>query len=105
VKRRGQGTRWALHWAVLGGAVLLATVVGVPALAQTQVAQTQVAQTQVNCDMLAPGPTRTDCYIGLARIHAQQSGIAAGVAQQQSDAAIYRRATGTRARKPARGVQ
>jgi hypothetical protein len=100
VKRRGQGTRWALHWAVLGGAVLLATVVGVPALAQTQ-----VAQTQVNCDMLAPGPTRTDCYIGLARIHAEQSGIAAGVAQQQSDAAIYRRATGTRARKPARGVQ
>jgi hypothetical protein len=54
---------------------------------------------------LRRGPARTDCYIGLARIHAQQSGIAAGVAQQQSDAAIYRRATGTRARKPRREAQ
>ena len=89
-----------MRWALVGGAALLATVVGSPARAQTQ-----VTQTQVNCDMLAPGPARTDCYIGLARIHAQQSGIAAGVAQQQSDAAIYRRATGARGRKPVRSPQ
>jgi hypothetical protein len=61
---------------------LLTAVVGLPALAQTQ-----AAQTQVNCDILAQGRARTDCYIGLARIHAQQSAIAASVAQQQSDAA------------------
>jgi hypothetical protein len=74
---------------------MVATVVGSPGFAQTQ----------VNCDMLAPGPARTDCYIGLARIHAQQSGIAAGVAQQQTDAANYRRVTGARGRKPVRSPQ
>jgi hypothetical protein len=96
MRRRGQGLRWAL----VGSAALLATVVGSPGRAQTQ-----ATQVQVNCDMLAPGPARTDCYIGLARIHAQQSAIAAGVAQQQTDAANYRRATGTRARKPVRSPQ
>jgi hypothetical protein len=55
--------------------------------------------------MMAPGPARTDCYIGLARIYRQQSEIAAGVARQQSDAAIYRRVTGTRAKKPVRSSQ
>jgi hypothetical protein len=74
---------------------LLATVAGSPSRAQTQ----------VNCDALPPGPARTDCYIGLARIYRQQSEIAAGVARQQSDAAIYRRVTGTRARKPIRSPQ
>ena len=76
-------------------ASMLATVVGAPGLAQTQ----------VNCDAIPPGPARTDCYIGLARSHGQQSEIAAGVAQQQGDAAIYRRVTGTRARKPVRSPQ
>jgi hypothetical protein len=55
--------------------------------------------------MMAPGPARTDCYIGLACIYRQQSEIAAGVARQQSDAAIYRRVTGTRAKKPVRSSQ
>jgi hypothetical protein len=36
------------------------------------------------------GPARTDCYIGLSRIYRQKSDIAAGIARQQSDGAIYR---------------
>ena len=84
-----------MRWALLGTAALVTTVVGSPGLAQAQ----------VNCDAIPPGPARTDCYIGLARMHGQQSEIAAGVAQQQGDAAIYRRVTGTRARKPRREAE
>jgi len=84
-----------MRWALLGIAALVTTVAGTPGLGQTQ----------VNCDAMPPGPARTDCYIGLARIYRQQSEIAAGVAQQQGDAAIYRRVTGTRARKPRREAQ
>ena len=76
-------------------AAMLATVVGSSGLAQAQ----------VNCDALPPGPARTDCFIGLARIYRQQSEIAAGVARQQSDAAIHRGVTGTRARKPVHSPQ
>ena len=84
-----------MRWALLGTTALVTSVVGSPGLAPAQ----------VNCDAIPSGPARTDCYIGLARIHRQQSDIAAGVAQQQSDAAIYRRVTGTRARKLPRGAQ
>ena len=52
------------------------------------------ATAQVNCGTIPPGPARTDCYIGLGRIARQNSEIAAGVAQQQTDRAIYRSVTG-----------
>jgi hypothetical protein len=57
------------------------------------------AMSQVNCETIAPGPARTDCYIGLSRINRQNSEIAAGVAQQQTDRAIYRSVTGRSSRK------
>jgi hypothetical protein len=57
---------------------------------------TGIASAQVNCEAIPAGPARTDCYIGLSRINRDKSQIAAGVARQQSDAAIYRSVTGKR---------
>jgi hypothetical protein len=57
------------------------------------------ATAQVNCETIPPGPARTDCYIGLSRINRQKSDIATGVAQQQTDTAIYRNVTRTRPKK------
>jgi hypothetical protein len=53
---------------------------------------------QVDCDAVPAGPARTDCYIGLSRIHGGQSGIAAGTARVQSDAARHQQLTGTGSR-------
>ncbi len=50
---------------------------------------------QADCDTMRPGPARTDCYVGLSRLSRGQSDLAAGQARVQSDAARYRRITGT----------
>ena len=55
-----------------------------------------LANAQENFQTLPAGPARTDCYIGLSRIYQGQSDVAAGKARVQSDAARYRRTTGTR---------
>jgi len=70
--------------AYLGGAAVLIAIAG---------------WAQVNCEAIPPGPARTDCYIGLSRIARQNSEIAAGVAQQQTDRAIYRSVTGSSPKK------
>src|SRR5262249_33944362 len=49
-----------------------------------------------DCESMT-GPARTDCYIGRARIHGQQSGIAAGAARLRTDEEFLRAATGTSA--------
>ena len=74
---------------MLGGAALSAAVVG----------YSGSATAQTNCEAVPPGPARTDCYIGLSRINRQKSDIAAGVARQRIDRAIYRNVAGTRPRK------
>jgi hypothetical protein len=48
-----------------------------------------------NCQALAAGPARTDCYIGLSRLYQGQSDVAAAKARVQSSAARYRQVTGT----------
>jgi hypothetical protein len=60
------------------------------------------AISQVHCETIPTGPARTDCYIGLSRINRQNSDIAAGVAQQQTDRAICRSVTGRSPRKNVR---
>ena len=70
--------------AYLGGTAMLIAVTGLSG----------AATAQVNCETTPPGPARTDCYIGLSRIARQHSEIAASVAQQQTDNAIYRSMTG-----------
>jgi hypothetical protein len=60
------------------------------------------AAAQVNCETIPGGWARTDCYIGLSRINREKSAIAAGVARQQGDIAIYRSITGTSASKRVR---
>jgi hypothetical protein len=57
---------------------------------------------QVNCETFPAGPARTDCYIGLSRINRQKSEISAGIAQQQTETAIYRNVTGKRPNKKRR---
>ena len=57
---------------------------------------------QVNCEAIPAGPDRTDCYIGLGRFNRERAAIAAGVARQQGDIAIYRSITGTSANKKMR---
>ena len=57
---------------------------------------------QVDCQAFSAGPARTDCYIGLSRITRQKSEIAAGVAQQQTETATYRKVTGKRLNKKRR---
>jgi len=79
--------------AFLGGVVLLQGLAGPPG----------ATNAQAPCETMPAGPARTDCYIGLSRISRQKSEIAARVARQQSDAAIYRGVTGGRsARKGSR---
>lgn len=78
--------------AFLGCAALLAAVSGVSG----------VAAAQANCEAIPAGPARTDCYIGLSRINRQRSEIAAGVAQEQTDTAIYRNVTGKLPKKKMR---
>jgi hypothetical protein len=75
--------------AYLGGAAMLIAVT----------ACSGAATAQVNCETIPPGPARTDCYIGLGRIGRQNPEIAAGVAQQQTDSAIYRSVTGRSPKK------
>jgi hypothetical protein len=77
--------------AYLGGAAMLIAVTG----------WSGATKAQVNCEAIPPGPARTDCYIGLSRIGRQNSEIAASVAQQQTDRAIYRSVTG---RSPSKKV-
>jgi hypothetical protein len=60
-----------------------------------------LASAQDNCQAIPAGPARTDCYIALSRIHGAQSDLAAGKARVQSDAARYRKVTGTRSRPKA----
>jgi len=54
---------------------------------------------QTNCEALPAGPARTDCYVGLGRIHRGQSDVAATKARVQSDAARYKEMTGARLSK------
>jgi hypothetical protein len=70
---------------LIGGAALSVVVAG--------------SSAQANCETIPAGPARTDCYIGLGRINRQKSEIAAGVARQQADTAIYRNVTGKRPKK------
>ena len=83
---------WNRRAIFLGGAALLSVVTGWPGLARSQ----------VSCEAIPAGPARTDCYIGLSRINRQKSEISAGVAQQQTDSAIYRQVTDTRAKTKGR---
>ncbi len=53
-----------------------------------------VANAQVDCNAVPAGPARTDCFLGLSRVYQGQSGVAAGKARMQSDAARYRQVTG-----------
>jgi hypothetical protein len=62
------------------------------------------ATAQANCETIPAGPARTDCYIGLSRINRQKADISAGVAQQQTDTAIYREVTGRHPSKKGRRV-
>ena len=55
----------------------------------------QPALARASCQSVPPGPARTDCYLGLTRIHRQQSEISASVARQEKDMAKYRRVTGS----------
>jgi hypothetical protein len=57
---------------------------------------------QINCETIPAGPDRTDCYIGLGRINREKAAIAAGVARQQGNVAIYRTITGTSTNKKMR---
>jgi hypothetical protein len=79
-----------LGFSFFGGAALLAA------------GSLGLAMAQVNCETFPAGPARTDCYIGLNRINRQKSKIAAGVAQQQAETAIYRKVTGMRRNKKKR---
>ena len=75
--------------ALLAGATVWVAAAGSP----------QCAVAQVDCATIPAGLARTDCYIGLSRINRQRSEISAGVAQQQTDSAIYRKVTGKQDRK------
>jgi hypothetical protein len=56
---------------------------------------TGVASAQPNCEAIARGPERTDCYLALSQFYRAQSDLAAARARVQSDAAWYRAITGT----------
>jgi hypothetical protein len=64
------------------------------------VAPPAVADAQPNCEAIAGGPARTDCYLGLSQFYRAQSNLAADRALAQSDAAWYRAITGTDPPKP-----
>jgi len=74
------GVVWAVALSVFSGAPGLATAQG-------------------NCQAIPAGPDRTDCYIVQTRIYRQKSELAATIARQQADEAIYRKITGERPRK------
>ena len=74
----------------------LAAYLGAAALLASVASTAYVAKAEVNCETIPAGPARTNCYIGLSGINRQKSEIAAGVAQQQTDRAIYRQLTGRR---------
>ena len=59
-----------------------------------------VANAQANCETIARGPARTDCYLALSQLYRAQSNLAADRALAQSDAAWYRAITGTDPPKP-----
>ena len=59
-----------------------------------------VANAQANCEAIARGPARTDCYLALSQFYRAQSNLAADRALAQSDAAWYRAITGTDPPKP-----
>ena len=69
--------------ALLAGATVWVAAAGSP----------QCAVAQVDCATIPAGLARTDCYIGLSRVNRQRSEISAGVTQQQTDDAIYRKMT------------
>jgi len=74
----------------------LATFIGSGALMASVASSTCIERAEVNCEGLPAGPARTDCYIGLSLINRQQPEIAAGVARQRTDSAVYRQLTGRR---------
>jgi hypothetical protein len=76
------------HWIAISAIAVAALLAGLA----------DVASAQANCQAIPAGPARTDCYIGLSRIHGGQSDVAAGNARVQSDAARYQQVTGTRGR-------
>ena len=69
--------------ALLAGATVWVAAAGSP----------QCAVAKVVCAMIPAGLARTDCYIGLSRVNRQRSEISAGVTQQQTESAIYRKVT------------
>src|SRR5215211_3965627 len=69
------------HWIASAVAIFLASLPG-------------LATAQVDCEAVQPGPTRTDCYIGMSRLHSGQSDVAAAKARLQSDASRYRQLIG-----------
>jgi hypothetical protein len=73
-------------------AVILPAVAACPA----------VALAQVNCEAMAPGPARTDCYIGLGRINQTRATMATDAAQRSGAPATLRKYTGGSAHKPRR---
>jgi hypothetical protein len=76
---------------------LIAAVSGAGAAVLVLIASlTEFADAQVNCQTIAAGPARTDCYIGIGRISSGKSEIAATTAQQQTNSAIYHQSTGKR---------
>jgi hypothetical protein len=80
-----------MRWIAIGGIAAAMWLAGIPDLARAQ----------ENCQAMPAGPARTDCYIGLSRIHGAQSDVAASKARVQSDAARYRQVTGTGVRPKA----
>jgi hypothetical protein len=78
------GQRWIAIGAIVAGVWLAKS--------------SDLASAKENCQAMSAGPARTDCYIGLSRIHGVQSDVAAGTGRLQSDAARYRQLTGTGSR-------
>ena len=70
-------------WDVVVSAILLANF---PRVACAQ-----------NCDAVRACSARTDCYIAMSRLYHGQTGVAAGKARVPSDAARYRKITGSAA--------
>src|SRR5262245_32488153 len=54
------------------------------------------AVAQVNCEALPAGPSRTDCYIGRARVGQGTSAISTEAAKQSRDAARFECINGRR---------
>jgi len=60
---------------------------------------------QVDCESIPAGPSRTDCYTGLARINRGQSSIASEAGKQSGAAATLQKQTGAftpKARRPSK---